>query len=193
MSKLEVDAIEPQSGTTLTLGASGDTITIPSGATLTNSGTATGFGKVLQVVQGVKTDTSTITGTTPASLGLSVSITPASASNKILITAMCNLASTSGTKAGIKLYRNSTSIIDGVLDPPRVNATAQFKSESTEENECVIIHYLDSPSTTSSTTYTIYGFNTSSNSIYMNRTEADANTSGSVRSASVITAIEIAG
>ena len=34
MSKLEVDAIEPQSGTTLTLGASGDTITIPSGATL---------------------------------------------------------------------------------------------------------------------------------------------------------------
>jgi hypothetical protein len=50
MSKIEVDAIEPQSGTTLTLGASGDTITIPSGATLTNSGTATGFGKVLQVV-----------------------------------------------------------------------------------------------------------------------------------------------
>jgi hypothetical protein len=32
MSKLEVDAIEPQSGTTLTIGASGDTITIPSGA-----------------------------------------------------------------------------------------------------------------------------------------------------------------
>jgi hypothetical protein len=46
MSKIEVDAIEPQSGTSLTLGASGDTITIPSGATLTNSGTATGFGKV---------------------------------------------------------------------------------------------------------------------------------------------------
>ena len=44
MSKIEVDAIEPQSGTTLTIGASGDTITIPSGATITNSGTATGFG-----------------------------------------------------------------------------------------------------------------------------------------------------
>jgi hypothetical protein len=37
MSKLEVDAIEPQSGTTLTIGASGDTITIPSGATLSAS------------------------------------------------------------------------------------------------------------------------------------------------------------
>jgi hypothetical protein len=34
MSKLEVNAIEPQSGTTLTLGESGDTITVPSGATL---------------------------------------------------------------------------------------------------------------------------------------------------------------
>jgi hypothetical protein len=37
MSKLEVDAIEPQSGTSLTLGASGDTITIPSGATLSST------------------------------------------------------------------------------------------------------------------------------------------------------------
>jgi uncharacterized protein (AIM24 family) len=35
MSKLEVDAIEPQSGTTLTIGASGDTVTIPSGASIT--------------------------------------------------------------------------------------------------------------------------------------------------------------
>ena len=33
MSKIEVDAIEPQSGTTLTLGASGDTVNIASGAT----------------------------------------------------------------------------------------------------------------------------------------------------------------
>ena len=37
MSKLEVDAIEPQSGTALTIGASGDTITIPSGATIKNA------------------------------------------------------------------------------------------------------------------------------------------------------------
>jgi hypothetical protein len=37
MSKIEVDAIEPQSGTSLTLGASGDTITIPSGATLSST------------------------------------------------------------------------------------------------------------------------------------------------------------
>jgi hypothetical protein len=45
MSKIEVDAIEPQSGTTLTIGASGDTITIPAGATIVNNGTQTGFGR----------------------------------------------------------------------------------------------------------------------------------------------------
>jgi len=44
MSKLNVNTIEPQSGTTVTVGASGDTIAIPSGATIANSGTATGFG-----------------------------------------------------------------------------------------------------------------------------------------------------
>ena len=48
MSKIEVDAIEPQSGTALTLGANGDTITIPSGATLVNNGTASGFGDNLE-------------------------------------------------------------------------------------------------------------------------------------------------
>ena len=45
MSKIEVNTVEPQCGTTLTLGASGDTITIPSGATITNNGTQTGFGR----------------------------------------------------------------------------------------------------------------------------------------------------
>jgi hypothetical protein len=42
MSKLEVDAIEPQSGTTLTLGASGDSVNIASGATITDF-TSTGI------------------------------------------------------------------------------------------------------------------------------------------------------
>jgi len=34
MSKIEVDQVDPQSGTTLTLGTSGDTVSIPSGVTL---------------------------------------------------------------------------------------------------------------------------------------------------------------
>jgi hypothetical protein len=45
MSEIQVNKLSPQSGTTVTLGDSGDTFTIPSGATIANSGTATGFGE----------------------------------------------------------------------------------------------------------------------------------------------------
>ena len=44
MSKLFVDQVDPKTATTLTLGTSGDTVSIPSGVTLANAGTATGFG-----------------------------------------------------------------------------------------------------------------------------------------------------
>ena len=44
MGTLFVDKLDPQSGTALEIGSSGDTITIPSGATITNNGTQTGFG-----------------------------------------------------------------------------------------------------------------------------------------------------
>ena len=44
MSLLNVNKVDPATGTGLELGSSGDTITIPSGATITNAGTATGFG-----------------------------------------------------------------------------------------------------------------------------------------------------
>ena len=38
MSKIEVDQIDPQSGTTLTLGTSGDTVVVPSGVQLAPGG-----------------------------------------------------------------------------------------------------------------------------------------------------------
>ena len=43
MSKLFVDQVDPKTATTLTLGTSGDTVSIPSGVTIANAGTATGF------------------------------------------------------------------------------------------------------------------------------------------------------
>ena len=46
MGTLFVDKLDPQSGTSLEIGSSGDTITIPAGATITNNGTQTGFGGV---------------------------------------------------------------------------------------------------------------------------------------------------
>ena len=49
-SEIKANKWSPGTGTDATLGDSGDTFTIPAGATIANSGTATGFGKVLQVV-----------------------------------------------------------------------------------------------------------------------------------------------
>ena len=49
MSEVKVNKISPRSGTTVTLGDSGDSITIPSGVTITNSGTAAGFGSTGEV------------------------------------------------------------------------------------------------------------------------------------------------
>jgi hypothetical protein len=74
MSKIEVDAIEPQSGTSLTLGASGDTITIPSGATLSGTSlaltgnigiggatpTTSGTGITFPATQSASTDANTL-------------------------------------------------------------------------------------------------------------------------------------
>ena len=45
MSEIQANKLSPSSGTALQVGDSGDTITIPSGATIANSGTATGFGE----------------------------------------------------------------------------------------------------------------------------------------------------
>ena len=45
MSEIQANKISPATGTTFTLGDSGDTFNIPSGATIANAGTATGFGE----------------------------------------------------------------------------------------------------------------------------------------------------
>ena len=44
MSEIQANKLSPASGTALQVGDSGDVITIPSGATITNNGTQTGFG-----------------------------------------------------------------------------------------------------------------------------------------------------
>ena len=88
MSTLETNLVQPSTGTTLTLGASGDTVDVPSGATLDVTGaTVSGLttGKVLQVVQGVTTTNTQITSTSFADTSLTANITPSSTSSKILI------------------------------------------------------------------------------------------------------------
>jgi len=182
MSKLEVDAIEPQSGTTLTLGASGDTITIPSGATLTNSGTATGFGKVLQVVSAFTTTEATSSSSTYADSNLTATITPSSASNKVLV-----LISQSGSKAGanthlnIRVYRGATEI-GGTVAGRSIGYTGD--SANNYVGIAFSCSILDTPSSTSALTYkTQFNNNNAGGTV---RVQVDGG-------ASYITLMEIAG
>ena len=55
-SKIKVDAIEPQSGTALTVGASGDTLTVPSGATLTTTSATVNLPATTTVTTELKTN-----------------------------------------------------------------------------------------------------------------------------------------
>ena len=157
-SILHVDKLDPQSGTALEIGTSGDTITIPSGATIVNSGTATGFGggKILQAV--TATD-STSRGTTStsyvtASNTLTVDITPAATTSKIWV--LCQTtggyATTSGETAYFTLYRDGSNIgpangMADVYNPDGGGGSIRVP---------VVISVLDSPSSTSSLTYQLY-------------------------------------
>jgi hypothetical protein len=148
MSKIEVDAIEPQSGTTLTIGASGDTITIPSGATLTNNGTATGFGKVLQVVTATDSTQRSTSSTSfvTASNTLSVSITPASASNKIFVIATTTFGVSGDGNMYGTIFRGATNIGDATNGMAGASASIACTAG---------MSVLDSPNTTSATTYEV--------------------------------------
>ena len=77
MSEVKVNKISPRSGTDVTLGDSGDTFTIPSGVTLTNSGTATGFGLTGWSVNGGNNDLLPAS----ASAGIYLGVSSATAAN----------------------------------------------------------------------------------------------------------------
>ena len=156
---------------------SGNSLTIDSGATITNSGTASGFGKVLQVVQGTYSTQTSTTSNSWTSTGLTASITPSSTSNKILIMASMGAVYTSAAtiQGAFKIFRDSTSLSGSQLSQVYGN------NSSIEGNE--YIQYLDSPSSTSSITYDIRFLEYGSGTIYVNLNN----------STSVIILMEIAG
>jgi len=153
----------------------------------------TGVGKVLQVVQTVKTDTySASPGTAADITGFSVSITPSSASNKILVLINIVGGGVGGTNtAQFRLVRGATLIYAGDAAGSRETGYASFISVDQYTTGTSSGIFLDSPSTTSSTTYKVTV--TSNNTVYINRTSNDDNDLLRQRAASTITVMEIAG
>jgi len=109
-------------------------------------------GAVLQVVQTVKTDsfTSATSGFVDIT-GLSVSITPTSATSKILIFATITAGSGLNDNLGFNLVRNSTNINQSTSGT--ANRTLTQNYGTAYQSITSPITFLDSPSTTSATTY----------------------------------------
>jgi hypothetical protein len=160
MSEIKVDKISPSSGTALAVGDSGDTITIPSGATITNSGTATGFGGglVLQVVHVESGTTLTHTTVMPADNTINtnseggelftLAITPANASNKLIIQYIvhCSHSAANNFITG-NLYQDSTSASINTINSTVIRTASDTFS-------MVGWHYMTA-GTTSATTFKV--------------------------------------
>jgi hypothetical protein len=137
-------------------------------------------GSVLQVVQ-AKTTTEVTSGTaTPISTTITASITPKYSTSKILIIASINAVQKSGSSGaygGYYLYRNASSLYQFESQFVYQNLTNPF-------NAATSTNYLDSPATTSSTSYTVY---------FANFGGAGSITCQTSNAASNITLMEIAG
>ena len=153
----------------LAKGSDDEVLTLASGLPSWASGG--GGGKIGQVLQAVKTDRSAITSTTTNAYtsitGLTQAITPAATSSKVLVLAYISwhLATTSNGTIHFGIFRDSTQIGQGAADANRNPSTVSFRGTSGQTTPGLAwytygfrsdaFQFLDSPSTTSATTYSI--------------------------------------
>lgn len=146
-----------------------------------------GIGKILQVVSTTKVNSFSTTSTSLVDItDLSVAITPSSASNKVLVIANSNMAHSSSSGEVLQLVRDSTTLcvstagssLNGTFSSNIFNAT-------NNQSEPIAFSFLDSPATTSATTYKLQ-VRTSGGTVYVNQ-----NTGGTYASTSTITVMEV--
>jgi hypothetical protein len=154
-----ISSLSSAAATALTLQSAGTTaITVDTSQNTVLAGTLTTSsrgiakasmpaGSVLQVVQGTFSTQTSLTGTTPTATGITATITPTSATSKILATAFIpSYNQTAGTNAFYSLYKNGSNL----------NQMAFFQAGSSTLITPFTAVYFDSPATTSATTYAIY-------------------------------------
>jgi hypothetical protein len=178
-------------------GSAGITYPVVAG---TSSALQASAGKVLQVVSTTKTDSFSTSATSMTDVtGLSVSITPTTSTSKILVLLTLNLAGANGNAgASYQLVRGSTAIAIGDAAGSRPQASGSIAYIADANSSTALSgSFLDSPATTSATTYKIQvvpGGAPSAGNAYVNRTQNDTNGTNfyNARTASTITVMEIA-
>ena len=107
-------------------------------------------GSVVQVVQGQNTVRQTISSSSFVTSGLDVNITPTSSSSKILVIAQTSGNSESANRSlKYTLYRDSTNL-------GGTNGLGLIESPQARLQTPLVASILDSPSTTSQITYSLY-------------------------------------
>ena len=159
------------------------------------AGTKLGAGTVLQVVSTTKLDTFTTASASYVDLtGGSVTITPSSASNKILVMAYVVLSNTTGTAGSFfRVVRDSTAIGVGTASASRLSASGGIYPPQTYSVNGYGWHHLDSPSSTSSLTYKIQISVESGYTATVGRSGGDSDLAHTGRYPTMITVMEIAG
>jgi hypothetical protein len=149
-------------------------------------------GKVAQVVSATKTDTFTSSSTTYVDItGLTVSITPTSATSKVFVIASVSGCNDTGVASfALRLARGGSNIFAGDAAGSRTLGE-QIAPLNGDVMLTIGLSVLDSPATTSATTYSVQGVNGAAATFYVNRSKADTNSSFFFRAASSITVMEI--
>jgi hypothetical protein len=154
-------------------------------------------GVVLQVVQGVYTGATTVASASYVALPVLATITPVSASSKILVRTVIHCGVT-GTNEGLhgRLYRNGAVVpvygnAAGSRDQAWFHCGAHY---SAYEQYAATAEYLDSPNSIAAMTYQIWvRGNSAPYPVLINTCENDADSSATSRTVSTITLMEIAG
>lgn len=150
-----------------------------------------GAGIPVQVVQGTLSTTLGMNTQSYTDTGLSISITPTASTSTVLVRAVVNCSTSSNDVIGLQLVRNSTAIGVGTAAGSRTTVGASTFIQGNNSMSTLTLEYLDSPATTSATTYkvqyiSLYGVN-----VYINRTIDDTNSSSYTRGLSTITCMEV--
>ena len=145
------------------------------------------------VVQTVKTDVFTTSSTTYTALtGLSASITPTSATSKVLVLVSVAAVGTSGSNSGTwRIMRDTTAISIGDAAGSRVPATAGVLTFGGEGISTHTAAFLDSPTTIAATTYSVEIRSNTANPTFVNRGQDDSDATTRTRVVSSITVIEV--
>jgi hypothetical protein len=158
-------------------------------------------GSVLQVVSTTKTDVFTATSPTFTTVtGLTASITPSSASNKILVlVSVTGNRNAANTQVGqFSVFRGSTNLVNadstGSRTPSFTSGVQMGDTNGHANMEVYSFTIQDSPSSTSSLTYSVQCRNAGGSEVtYVNRSESDTEGASRGRGVSTITLMEIAG